>query len=59
MAFYVCGVPVFGIEQAQEMYAIAVAGGAMIQAEAIAEVIVQFEYMGGWDELSYLWLWSV
>jgi len=46
MAFYVCGVPVFGIEQAQEMYAIAVAGGAMIQAEAIAEVIVQFEYMG-------------
>jgi len=46
MAFYVYGVPVFGVAQAQEMYAIAVAGGAMIQAEAIAEVIVQMQYMG-------------
>lgn len=46
MVFYVCGVPVAGIQEAQAMYAIAVAGGALYQAEQIAGVIAQMQYMG-------------
>ena len=39
MVFYVCGVPVAGVQEAQAMYAIAVAGGAFIQAQAIADIV--------------------
>jgi len=46
MVFYVGSVPVASVQQAQAMYAIAVAGGAVIQAEAIAGVIAQMQYMG-------------
>ena len=58
MVFYVCGVPVAGIQEAQAMYAIAIAGGALFQAEQIAGVIARCNTWGCNHEPSSLWIRS-